>query len=440
MLRQQATTIAAGLQKAGHQALFAGGCVRDRILGIEPSDYDIATSARPEEVEALFKDTVGVGRKFGVILVGLDGHHFEVATFRKDSAYQDGRRPIAITYTSAEEDAQRRDFTINAMFEDPLSGETIDYVDGRRDLEAGILRAVGDATTRFREDRLRMLRAVRFAARLGFSIEASTMDAIKAEAGRIWEISAERIGDELVRILTDGKARRGIELLDQSGLMTPLLPELVAMKNCDQTPDFHPEGDVFEHTLRCLDQLKPGCTTTLALGVMLHDVAKPPTRVVRDDGRTSFHGHCKIGADMAEDICKRLRLSNDVIGGVKFLVVQHLRHTSAADMKASTLKRFLRQDGIEELLELTRIDALSSNGDLSHYNFCLDALQNMPAEVARPTPLINGHDLIEMGFEPGPRFHEVLEQIEDAQLEERINSHEQALELARRLYSDGRRD
>jgi poly(A) polymerase len=433
MLRSKATDIVRRLQDAGHEAVFAGGCVRDRILGISPKDYDIATSATPDEVDALFERTLAVGRKFGIQIVQLDGDSFEVATFRKDGPYIDGRRPESVEFTSALEDSARRDFTINALFEDPISDATIDHHHGRADLEAGIIRTVGDPDARFAEDRLRMLRAVRFAARFDFTIEVATAAAIRGASASIAEVSAERVADELIKILTQGNVRTAFGLMDETGLLAQLLPEITAMKGTEQSPEYHPEGDVFVHTMLCLHQLPMGCSPTLALGVLFHDVAKPPTAELRGDKHT-FYGHTGMGADMAEEVCRRLRMSNSVIERVRFLVEQHLRHTDAQGMKASTLKRFLRQDGIEELLELTRIDALSSNGDLGHYEYCRKQLDELPEEIVRPPRLVTGKDLIEMGMVPGPRFKGILFEVEDAQLEGRLTTREEALAYLRDKY------
>lgn len=429
-LRNAAETIVRRLRGAGFDAVFAGGCVRDRLLGMEPSDYDIATSARPEQVEALFERTVPVGKQFGIVIVVVDGKSFEVATFREDGPYVDGRRPASVRFSDARTDALRRDFTINAMFEDPLTGEIIDYVDGRADLEAGIVRAVGDPKARFTEDRLRMIRAVRFATRFRFAIDPPTLAAVRSEPERLGIVSAERIGEEIARILTEGSAKAGFELLDETGLLPVVLPEITAMKGCEQSPDYHPEGDVFVHTMLCLSHLPPACTETLALGLLLHDVAKPLTAQIRD-GRHTFYGHLERGAEMAGDICSRLRRSRAVTERVQFLVAQHLRHCSAREMRPATLKRFLRQEGIEELLELTRIDALSSNGDLGHYDFFRDALAELGAERARPPALIDGNDLIELGLEPGPLFGMILEAVEDQQLDGTLTSREQALEFVK---------
>ncbi|RMF25269.1 MAG: CCA tRNA nucleotidyltransferase [Deltaproteobacteria bacterium] len=433
MPRETAIAIVRRLQEAGHQALLAGGCVRDRLLGIEPADYDIATSARPEQVEALFERTAAVGKAFGIVLVHEGSRQFEVATFRQDGPYRDGRHPESVTFTDARRDAERRDFTINAMFEDPISGEVFDYVGGRRDLEARLIRAVGDPRVRFREDRLRMIRAPRFAARFGFDIEAETLAAIREQAASISQVAAERLAAELLKILTEGGARRGFELLDETGLLEHLLPEITAMKGCPQPPNFHPEGDVFVHTMLCLEHLEPGCSPTLALGVLLHDVAKPVCAGEKD-GRITFYRHTRVGADMATDICRRLKLSKAVTERVAWLVAQHLRHCAAERMKQSTLKRFLRQEGIEELLELVRIDALGSNGDLSHYEFCRKKLAELPVVEIRPPRLITGHDLKKLGLTPGPLFRTILREVEDAQLEGRIGTREQALDLVRRNY------
>jgi poly(A) polymerase len=436
VLRNAAETIVGRLRAAGFEAVFAGGCVRDRLLGLEPSDYDIATSARPDQVESLFDRTIPVGKQFGIVIVVIDGSHFEVATFREDGPYVDGRRPATVHFSDARKDALRRDFTINAMFEDPLTGEIVDYVGGRADIEAGVVRAVGKPTERFAEDRLRMIRAVRFATRFGFAIDPSTLAAIRAEPDRLAVVSAERIGEEIVRILTEGAAKSGFELLDATGLLAVVLPEITAMKACEQSPDYHPEGDVFVHTMLCLSHLPSGCSETLALGVLLHDVAKPVTAQLRD-GRHTFYGHLERGAEMAVEICVRLRRSRAVTERVAFLVAQHLRHCSAPDMRPATLKRFLRQEGIEELLELTRIDGLSSNGDLAYYEFFRNALAEMGAEQARPAPLIDGNDLIELGMEPGPLFGLILRAVEDQQLDGEITSREQALEFVKSRWAAG---
>jgi poly(A) polymerase len=430
-----ARAIAMRLRDAGYTAYFAGGCVRDRLLGREPQDYDVATDAPAAQVQQLFPKTVPVGVQFGVVLVLMDGEPIEVATFRADAIYLDGRHPATVRFSSPVDDAQRRDFTINGMFLDPVTDTVIDYVGGRDDLRAGIIRAIGDPRARISEDRLRMLRAVRFAARLGFAIEPATFAAIQAAAASITDIAWERIGDETVRILTDsqaGSARCGFELLDGSGLLTPILPEVAALKGVAQSPDYHPEGDVFVHTLGLLGQLdRP--SETLALGALLHDVAKPRC-AQRTQKRITFYGHCEIGAEMAVEICQRLRRSRETWERVAFLVRDHLRLLHAPEMRLSTLKRFLGQDGIEELLELARLDALASNKDLTYYNFCTQQLSELSAEDIKPAPLLRGHDLLEMGFVAGPQFSRILAAVADAQLDGTLATREQALAWVREHF------
>ena len=431
--RENAIFVVRRLRQEGFEAYFAGGCVRDMLLDKEPRDYDIATSAHPEDVQRLFAETVSVGAQFGVILVHVEGHPFEVASFRHDGPYLDGRRPSEVRYGSLEEDVQRRDFTINGMIYDPIVDRVIDLVEGRQDLAHQRIRAIGAAERRFAEDRLRMLRAVRFAASLNFAIESATFAAIQRLAPTIIDIAWERIGDEITRILTEGAARRGFELLDESGLLKILLPEIEALKGIWQSPDYHPEGDVFKHTMLLLNHMQAP-SETLAYGCLLHDVAKPLC-FKREGDRVTFYGHTDKGAIMAEDILKRLKRGRAVWERVNYLVHNHLRHVQALDMRLSTLKRFLREDGIEELLELTRIDALSSSGDLRHYQFCKDRLDQLDEEEIRPAPLVRGSDLIEMGFKPGPMFAEILRQVEDQQLGGELGSREEALDWVKRNYS-----
>jgi poly(A) polymerase len=424
--RALAIDVARRLQAAGHEAYLAGGCVRDELLGREPVDYDVATSATPEAVRALFRRTIPVGEEFGVVLVVEAGVPFEVATFRSDDAYVDGRRPSRVHFGAPREDALRRDFTINALFMDPLSGEIVDFVDGRADLRAGVIRAIGDPRARIAEDRLRMLRAVRFAARFGFALDAPTQAGILAAAPSIGDIAAERIGDEIVKILTEGGARRGFELLAETGLLSQVLPEVAALRGVAQSPDFHPEGDVWRHTLLLLDQLPAGAAETLALGALLHDVAKPRCAAVYD-GRTTFYGHTAVGADMALEICQRLRRSRATWERVAYLVRNHLRLVQAPEMRLATLKRMLREDGFDELLRLARLDALASNCDLRYVLFC----QRRRAELAReddirPPRLLGGDDLIRLGYTPGPTFGEILAAVEEAQLEGDIATREDA--------------
>lgn len=430
--REKAIFVVERLRQEGFEAFFAGGCVRDMLLDKAPQDYDIATSARPEDIQRVFTETIPVGAQFGVILVLVDGEPFEVASFRHDGPYLDGRRPSHVRYGSLQEDIFRRDFTINGMIYDPVEDRVIDLVEGRKDLERRTIRAIGDAQQRFEEDRLRMIRAVRFAAGLDFAIEPLTFDAIKQLAATITQISWERIGEEVTRILTEGGARRGFELLDETGLLEVLLPEIAALKGSQQSPDFHPEGDVFAHTMLLLSHLDAP-TETLAYGCLLHDVAKPVC-ARQEAQRITFYGHTEKGAQMAEEILKRLKRGRAVWERVSYLTRNHLRHVQAPHMRLSTLKRFLREDGIDELLELARIDALSSNGDLQYYQFCKERLAELKVEEIRPAPLVRGDDLIAMGFKPGPVFADILRQVEDAQLGGEITSREEALEWIQRHY------
>ena len=424
--RALATAIVERLRGAGHEAYFAGGCVRDQLLGRDPLDFDVATSAPPDAVRALFRRTVPVGAQFGVILVIEDGIPFEVATFRSDDAYVDGRRPSRVHFGSADEDARRRDFTINALLLDPLTGRVIDSVDGQADLRAGVIRAIGDAGARIAEDRLRMLRAVRFAARLGFEIEPATRAAIVAAAPTIRDIADERIGEEVVKILTEGGARRGFELLSETGLLEHVLPEVARMRGVAQSPDYHPEGDVLVHTLLLLGQLPAGVAETIALGALFHDVGKPSCAGVHD-GRLTFYGHPAVGADMAVAICQRLRRSRAVWERVEYLVRNHLRLTQAPEMRLSTLKKMLREEGFDELLAVARMDALASNGNLTYVEFC----ERRRAELAdekdiRPPRLLGGDDLISLGYDPGPLFAEILGAVEEAQLEGEVRTRAEA--------------
>jgi poly(A) polymerase len=414
--RTLATDIVRRLRGAGHEAYLAGGCVRDQLLGREPLDFDVATGAPPDTVRALFSRTVPVGVHFGVILVVEQGIPFEVATFRSDDVYVDGRRPVRVHFASAREDALRRDFTVNALFLDPLSGEVVDFVDGQADLRAGVIRAIGDPRARLAEDRLRMLRAVRLAARLGFAIDPATHAAIVAAGPTIGDIAAERIGDEIVKILTEGAARRGFELLQETDLLRHVLPEVASMSGIEQPRDYHPEGDVLTHTLLLLAQLPASVSETLALGALLHDVGKPPC-VGENRGRITFYGHTKIGAEMAVAICQRLRRSRATWERVEYLVRNHLRLVQAPEMRLATLKRMLREEGFDELLALARFDALASNGDLQYVEFCTRRRAELAEVDVRPPRLLDGNDLIALGYIPGPLVGEILRTLEEAQLE-----------------------
>jgi len=425
--------------------------VRDILLKREPADYDVATDATPDEVLQIFPRSLAVGAKFGVIIVTNDSIEtdsasegaedppalrvqVEVATFRSDIGYSDGRHPDRVEYTrTPEEDVQRRDFTINALLLDPETNEVLDFAGGRDDLRAGIIRAIGNPEDRFREDKLRMARAVRFAARFRYAIEAKTFRAIQKLAPDINQVSAERLRDELTKILTEGAARRGFELLDESGLLAELLPEISAMKGVEQPPQFHPEGDVWTHTLMMLEMLKPGCSPTLAWGVLLHDVGKPSTFTppTGPDGRIRFDRHVDVGTRMAEEICRRLRFSNEDTEQIAALVANHLKFKDVPQMKPATLKRFVRLSRFHEHLELHRLDCLSSHRNLENYEFVRRFIAETPAEEMRPLRLVTGEDLIALGLQPGPLFKEILGIVEDAQLNGSIHSKEEALELVR---------
>ncbi len=432
LAREKALAIVKRLRDEKHQAFLAGGCVRDALLGKAPKDYDIATDAQPGEVQRIFPQTIPLGTQFGVVLVVLEGESFAVTTFRFDGPYLDGRHPSHVRFGSMEEDIMRRDFTINGMLYDTYQDRVIDLVDGEKDLKRGLVRAIGDPRQRFEEDRLRMVRAIRFAAGLQFEIEENTLRAIQGQAPTITQVAWERIGEETSRVLTEGGARRGFELMDATGLLGALLPEVVALKGVEQSPEYHPEGDVFTHTLGLLGHLTSP-TETLAYGCLLHDIAKPPC-FERQGEKITFYNHTDKGAEMAVEILKRLKRSRAVWDRVAFLVKKHLRYTQAPKMRLSTLKRFLREDAIEELLELCRIDALSSNGDLQYYNFCKQKMAELKEEEIHPAPLLRGKDLIAMGFSPGPIFQEILKQIEEGQLNGEILTKDQALDWVCKKY------
>ena len=446
------------LRQEGHQAYLAGGCVRDLLLGRAPKDYDVATSATPNIVLDLFPRTFAVGAHFGVVLVSaeFDGQPTltEVATFRSDGAYSDGRHPDAVRYTtSAEEDVQRRDFTINGLLlnigtdtgapglasetwassQEAMRAAIIDHVGGLADLEAGIIRAIGDPIRRFEEDHLRMLRAVRFAARFQFEIDPTTQAAMRSLAPKIHAVSNERVRDELTRMLTEGQARRAFELLDTTGLLAQVLPEAAKLKGVQQPPQYHPEGDVWIHTLMLLDQLEADCPMTLAWGALLHDIGKPATfqAPTNPEDRIRFNGHVEVGVAIAAEICRRLRFSNEETTQILALIHNHMRFADTPRMKTATLKRFFRLDRFEEHLALHRMDCLASSGNLDHYNFARERYESIPAEEVRPTPLITGRELIAAGYKPGINFKAMLHAAEEAQLEGTIHSEEEALALIR---------
>ncbi len=448
MLKDFAISIVQTLRLRGFQAYLVGGCVRDLLLRREPKDYDVATDATPDEVMHIFPETYAVGAQFGVVLVPTpDGEKedsgtgdssksrtVEVATFRSDLGYSDGRRPDEVRFSrDPREDVARRDFTINGMLLDPLSGEVLDFVGGREDLKAGIIRTIGDPRRRFDEDKLRLLRAVRFAARFDYSIDPATFAGMRELAPQIQIVSRERVRDELTRMLTQEHSRRAFLLLDESGLLREILPEISAMKGVAQPPEFHPEGDVFQHTLLLLENLPQPCPPTLAWGALLHDVGKPPTFRVAAD-RIRFDDHVDVGVKMAEEICHRLRFSNDDTTQILALVDNHMRFGHVTRMKESTLKRFLRMPAFDEHLALHRADCLSSHRNLSTYELIRQKQAEIPAARMRPSPLVTGNDLIAAGHAPGPKFREILHAVEDAQLEGRLSSRDAALEFVHKEF------
>ena len=435
--RDLANSICETLEQHSHRAFLVGGCVRDLLLGRPPADYDVATDATPERVSQLFPDSVTVGARFGVILVPRDGLKVEVATFRRDLGYSDGRHPDAVVYaTKPEDDVSRRDFTINGLLMRYNSGEVLDFVGGQADLRAGIIRAIGVPSRRFAEDKLRMLRAVRFAARFAYQIEPATFAAIQKGAPEINVVSAERIREELTKLLTEGAARRGFELLDGSGLLRELLPEVSALEGVQQPPEYHPEGDVWIHTRMMLEGLPAGVSPTLAWGVLLHDIGKPATfRPASETGdRIRFDSHVEVGARMAGEISRRLKFSNEESEQVEALVRNHMKFKDVAQMRASTLKRFVRLPAFDEHLELHRLDCQASHGRFDAYDAIRTFLAETPPEQVRPARLLTGDDLREMGYAPGPAFQRILGALEEGQLEGNVLTREQAIEFVRKHY------
>lgn len=415
------------LRAAGHEALLAGGCVRDFLLGLHPKDHDIATSATPDQVVGLFPGARTVGAHFGVVIVRHGEDHVEVATFRTDGSYRDGRRPLTVSFSTAEEDARRRDFTINGIFRDPVEDRIIDYVGGRQDLEARLLRAIGDPHLRFEEDRLRLLRAVRFAATLDFEIEPATWAAVQAHAGGIGDVSAERIRDELVKILLHPNRLRGFDLLVDSGLMAGVLPEILDLQGVEQPPQWHPEGDVYVHTRLMLSLLPARVSLPLVLAVLLHDIAKPPTFTRDADGRIRFNGHDKLGADMSGEILRRLKFPNDVIEPVTGMVERHMTFKDVQKMRRSTLRRLMARPTFADELELHRVDCLGSNGLLDNHEFLVAKQAEFASEPLLPRWLVTGADLVKAGWSPGPELGRLLTAVQNAQLEGVVTTREEAL-------------
>jgi poly(A) polymerase len=460
-MREVAVNLVRQLRAAGHTAYLAGGCVRDMVRGFAPQDFDIATSATPEEVQRLFPKTVPVGAQFGVVLVIEAGHQFEVATFRNDEAYVDGRRPTGVRFGSPEEDAQRRDFTINGMYYDPVAEKLLDFVGGREDLARQLVRTIGEPRLRFTEDKLRLLRAVRFAANLDFAIEPATLATIREMAGEIKVVSAERIREELIKLFTRPHAGRGLELLDTTGLLPMILPEVAAMRGVEQPPEFHPEGDVFTHVKLMLDEMGKSLVgravsarreepitnaarsesapyqdpVTLAFAVLLHDVGKPPT-FERAPDRIRFNEHDKVGAAMAETILRRLRFSNDEIERIVLCIAEHMRFQHVQEMRPSKLKRILARPTFPVELELHRIDCAASHRKFDNYEFLKTKAAELPPEVVKPTPLVTGHDLLALGLKSGPLLGQILREVEEQQLDDRLPSRETALAFARQRIAE----
>ena len=427
--RELANSIGDTLRRNGYQALLVGGCVRDLLLGREPADYDLTTDARPEQVASLFPESVSVGAQFGVILIPRDGLKVEVATFRSDVGHSDGRHPDRVVYANTpQEDVWRRDFTINGLLMPHDTGEVLDFVGGQADLEAKVIRAIGEPDRRFAEDKLRMMRAVRFAARFGFEIEAATFRAVRRHVEEIHQVSPERLREELTKLLTEGAAKRAFELLDETWLLERVLPEIGAMKGVQQPSQYHPEGDVWIHTLMMLEGLPAGSRPTLAWGVLLHDVGKPPTfqSAAETGDRIRFNNHVEVGVRMAEAICRRLRFANEDTEQILALVDNHMKFGAVEEMRTSTLKKFVRLPRFEEHLALHRLDCLASHGHLDSYEFVRRFLAETPPERVRPERLLTGDDLQDMGFRPGPLFSEILEALEDAQLEGEIKTRAEA--------------
>jgi poly(A) polymerase len=437
-MESTARRIVRRLREAGHQAFFAGGCVRDALMGKVPHDFDIATSARPEQVQALFPRTVPVGVQFGVVLVVDNGREYQVATFRSDGTYVDGRHPRSVSFSSPEEDARRRDFTVNGIFYDPIEEKVLDFVGGRRDLETRTLRAIGNPAERFAEDKLRLLRGVRLATVLDFTIETETWKAIRTGASMIRDVSAERIRDELVKIFASPRRLRGFDLLDESGLMAAILPEMLPLKGCEQPPDFHPEGDVYVHTRLMLSLLPEHVSVPLVFATLFHDLGKPPTMQRDETGRIRFSGHDSVGAQMTEKIMRRLRFSNEEIEATAAIVQNHMVFKDVRNMRVARLKRFMARQTFEDELELHRVDCLASHGMLDNFEFLKRRRQEFANEPLIPPPLITGHDLVAMGWKPGPKFKTVLDAVQVRQLEGTLHTREEAISWVKTTFAQAR--
>jgi putative nucleotidyltransferase with HDIG domain len=435
-LRIVATQIVRRLRNRGFTSYFAGGCVRDNLRGVAPKDIDIVTSALPEDIQSIFSKTIPVGIQFGVVRVLEGGFEFEVATFRSDGHYSDGRHPDTVAFSSPEEDAKRRDFTVNGLFYDPIENQVIDYVGGKTDLKARLLKAIGNPNERFDEDKLRLLRTIRFAAVLDFDIDSQTWEAVKARAQDIHRVSPERIREELLKMFSDPHRVRAFDLLDSSGLLAELLPEVATLKGCEQPAQFHPEGDVFVHTRKMLTLLGPEADGLLVFSVLLHDIGKPPTQTFDPiNQRIRFNGHDRVGAQMAEKIMNRLRFSREATDTVVEAVQNHMIFKDVQEMRPAKLRRFMARSHFDLEIELHRVDCASSHGDLGNLDFLKAKQAEFAAEPLIPPPLIRGSDLITLGLTPGPIFGEILEGIQTAQLESTIHTKDEALKMVEALRS-----
>ncbi|MCI0540124.1 MAG: CCA tRNA nucleotidyltransferase [Verrucomicrobiales bacterium] len=435
-LRETATEIVRRLRSGGFEAYWVGGCVRDVFLGHDPVDYDVASSARPEQIETLFSRTIPVGKQFGVMLVIENDHQFQVATFRAESDYTDGRRPGHVEFSSAQADALRRDFTVNGLFFDPVSQQLYDWVGGEADLRARILRTIGSPAERFAEDHLRLLRAVRFAAQLGFKIEGETFDALRANASKIQTVSAERIREELIKLFRPPHAGQGLDLLRQSGLLQYVLPELAATVTCEQSPNFHPEGTVFNHLRLMLEHLPPDAHESLPWAALMHDIAKPHTASRDPDGTIHFYGHEKVGAEMAEVILRRLRFPRKQIDEVVQSVLCHMQFKDVKGMRKATLRRLLLRETFPLELQLHRLDCLGSHGRLDHYNYLLEQVEELRRQPDLKPPLLTGQDLIALGMSPGPAMGALLAEIREKQLQDELSTPEEAREWAKQRLDE----
>lgn len=417
------------LQEKGHIAYLAGGCVRDMLRGETPKDYDIATSALPEEITSIFTKTREVGVHFGVVIVIVNNQAFDVATFRNDGSYKDGRHPEEVTFSTPQDDTARRDFTVNGIFFDPISEKYIDFVEGKSDIDKKVIRAIGEPNLRFQEDHLRLLRAIRFAARFDYEIEAETWNSIKSNASGITKISKERIRDELTKILLNENRVLGFDLLVESGLMEHIIPQILQLKGCEQPPQFHPEGDVFVHTRLMLSLLKDAPSIELVLSVLLHDIGKPATYSFDEEAdRIRFNGHDKLGAEMSEQILRDLKFSNSIIEDVVQMVANHMTFKDVQKMRQSKLKRFMSRSTFNDEIELHRVDCLGSWGGLDNYDFLNKKMVEFANEPIIPQPLLTGKDLIELGWSPGPDLGQTLNSVQDMQLEGKLNSKDEALD------------